>query len=233
VRDVAVIGVPGDEWGQRIEAVVVPVAGRTVDQEALRAFVRGRLRGSKTPDRVHLVRDLPRTETGKLIRRQVGALVARRQEEGSPAPGLPIAVTGRPQQCGTGPPDLITMTSVPQSAQRNRSPGFVSVMSCSLRQPATVIVDGVRTPVGKRRGALAGQHAVDLCAHVLTALADIARLKPERRRDRDWPPAWRLRHRARRGLRSAGRVPRREACVPGGSAATRLRGQAPYPASRG
>lgn len=35
-----------------------------------------------------------------------------------------------------------------------------------------VIVDGVRTPIGKRRGSLSGQHAADLSAHVLNALAE-------------------------------------------------------------
>ena len=42
-----------------------------------------------------------------------------------------------------------------------------------------VIVDSVRTPIGKRGGALSGHHAVDLSAHVLSALcspADIANL---------------------------------------------------------
>jgi acyl-CoA synthetase (AMP-forming)/AMP-acid ligase II len=76
VLDVAVIGVSDEEWGQRIEAAVVPVPGHSVDPEALRELVRGRLRGSKTPDRVHIVERLPRTETGKLVRRQVTALIA-------------------------------------------------------------------------------------------------------------------------------------------------------------
>jgi acetyl-CoA acyltransferase len=35
-----------------------------------------------------------------------------------------------------------------------------------------VIVDAVRTPVGKRNGSLAGVHAVNLSAHVLTALVE-------------------------------------------------------------
>lgn len=41
-----------------------------------------------------------------------------------------------------------------------------------------VIVDGVRTAIGKRRGALSGHHAVDLSAHVLTALAERTGLDP-------------------------------------------------------
>jgi acetyl-CoA acyltransferase len=41
-----------------------------------------------------------------------------------------------------------------------------------------VIVEAVRTPVGRRRGALSGVHPVDLSAHVLTALADRSGIDP-------------------------------------------------------
>lgn len=44
-----------------------------------------------------------------------------------------------------------------------------------------VIVDAVRTPIGKRNGALSGVHPVDLSAHVLTQLAERNRTRPERR----------------------------------------------------
>src|SRR5215212_8693636 len=47
VRDAVVVGIPDEEWGQRLEAVVVPRPGSTLDLEALRTEVRGTLRGSK------------------------------------------------------------------------------------------------------------------------------------------------------------------------------------------
>lgn len=71
VLDAVVVGVPDEEWGQRIEAVVVPRAGVAVDTEELRAAVRATLRGSKTPDRIVCWPELPRTPTGKLVRRDV------------------------------------------------------------------------------------------------------------------------------------------------------------------
>nr|WP_234441641.1 long-chain fatty acid--CoA ligase [Streptomyces sp. WM6386] len=71
VLDAVVVGVPDEEWGQRIEAVVVLREGATVDADALRAQVRGTLRGSKTPDRITRWRELPRTPTGKLVRRDI------------------------------------------------------------------------------------------------------------------------------------------------------------------
>ena len=71
VADVVVVGVPDDEWGQRLAAVVVRAPGSDVDQDELRAWVRARLRSSKTPDRVEFRAELPRTDTGKLLRRTV------------------------------------------------------------------------------------------------------------------------------------------------------------------
>ncbi|WP_280490244.1 class I adenylate-forming enzyme family protein [Nocardia carnea] len=71
VLDVAVVGLPDEEWGQRIEAVVVQRPGMSVDGEELRSFVRNALRSSKTPERIVYWDELPRTETGKLVRRHV------------------------------------------------------------------------------------------------------------------------------------------------------------------
>ncbi|MEU1185530.1 class I adenylate-forming enzyme family protein [Streptomyces sp. NPDC005820] len=80
VLDAVVVGVPDEEWGQRIEAVVVLRDGGAVDADALRAQVRGTLRGSRTPDRITRWRELPRTPTGKIVRRDiVEALTAEGQ----------------------------------------------------------------------------------------------------------------------------------------------------------
>jgi acyl-CoA synthetase (AMP-forming)/AMP-acid ligase II len=79
VRDVAVVGVPDQEWGERIAAAVVRVPGAEVSGEELTAWARSRLRGSRTPDEVWFVDALPRTATGKIIRRDlIAALAAER-----------------------------------------------------------------------------------------------------------------------------------------------------------
>jgi acyl-CoA synthetase (AMP-forming)/AMP-acid ligase II len=78
IAEVCVVGLPDEEWGQRIVAVVVCSEGHVVDPKILQNSVRDVLRGSKTPEEI-IVRDsLPHTETGKMLRRVVlSELVAR------------------------------------------------------------------------------------------------------------------------------------------------------------
>ena len=77
VADVCVVGVPDDEWGQRIVAAVVLRPGASVDEATLRDSVRVQLRGAKTPDSIVFRDTLPHTDTGKMLRRVVlGDLLA-------------------------------------------------------------------------------------------------------------------------------------------------------------
>ncbi|SNT36698.1 class I adenylate-forming enzyme family protein [Rhodococcoides kyotonense] len=69
VSDAGVVGVADDDWGQRIAAHVVLYPGKTLSVDDVRAWVRSKLRSSKTPDDVIFHDELPRTDTGKLLRR--------------------------------------------------------------------------------------------------------------------------------------------------------------------
>jgi acyl-CoA synthetase (AMP-forming)/AMP-acid ligase II len=77
VAECVVAGVPDVEWGQRIGAFVIPRPGADVDAEQLQAWVRERLRGSKTPEQVLFVDEFPTTPTGKVVRRDLVALLQR------------------------------------------------------------------------------------------------------------------------------------------------------------
>ncbi|MCD6639338.1 MAG: AMP-binding protein [Nocardioides sp.] len=70
VHEAAVVGVPDDYRGEAVTAFVSLKAGTTATPEELIAFVRERLAAYKCPRVVHVVSDLPKTQTGK-IRRNV------------------------------------------------------------------------------------------------------------------------------------------------------------------
>jgi len=74
--DVAVLGVPDNEWGEKAAAVVV-VGKQAPSADGLAAWVKARLRSSKTPEVWAFREALPNNDTGKLLRRQLKAATCR------------------------------------------------------------------------------------------------------------------------------------------------------------
>jgi bile acid-coenzyme A ligase len=73
VVDQVVVGVPDDEWGQRVHAIVqVSDPQRPPSPEALRDFCKTRLAAYKVPKSFEVVERVPRTEAGKLNRTDLG-----------------------------------------------------------------------------------------------------------------------------------------------------------------
>lgn len=74
VADVATVGVPNEEFGEEVKAVVVPADGRAPSEalaKELIAFCRERLAHFKCPRSVDFTAEVPRSEAGKIYRRKV------------------------------------------------------------------------------------------------------------------------------------------------------------------
>ena len=69
VSEAAVHARPDDEWGEAVVATVVLAPGGAATADELRAHVRGRLAAFKVPKDVGFATTLPRTPSGKLLRR--------------------------------------------------------------------------------------------------------------------------------------------------------------------
>jgi len=78
VEEAAVIGIPSPEWGQEPRAIVVLKEGKTATAEELIEFCRERLASFKRPRSIIFTDELPRTSTGKVLKRVL------REEYGAP-----------------------------------------------------------------------------------------------------------------------------------------------------
>jgi len=76
VADVAVFGIPDDDWGEQVKAVVQPAAGVTGDEQLaaeILASLEGRLARMKWPRSIDFTNELPRDPSGKLLKRRLRA----------------------------------------------------------------------------------------------------------------------------------------------------------------
>jgi long-chain acyl-CoA synthetase len=71
IREVAVIGVKDEYRGETVKAVVSLKPGESVEPEALIAYCKERMAAYKYPRQVEIIDDLPKTATGKILRREL------------------------------------------------------------------------------------------------------------------------------------------------------------------
>lgn len=83
VRDVAVVGVPNEKWGELVHCCVVAMPGATPTPRELTLFLRDRLADYKIPSTYHFVSTLDRNPAGKVLRRTIRErLTAQHQLQG-------------------------------------------------------------------------------------------------------------------------------------------------------
>ncbi|HWX96701.1 MAG TPA: AMP-binding protein [Solirubrobacteraceae bacterium] len=73
IEEAAVVGVPDEEFGERLKAFIVRRNGASLDEEQVKRYVRDNLARFKVPRDVVFVAELPRNETGKVLKRVLRA----------------------------------------------------------------------------------------------------------------------------------------------------------------
>jgi acyl-CoA synthetase (AMP-forming)/AMP-acid ligase II len=83
VADVAVLGRPDPTWGEAVHAVIIPAAGAAVPAAEIIAWCRDQLAHFKCPKSVEFTDSLPRTTTGKVLKRELRTQLASVSQRGA------------------------------------------------------------------------------------------------------------------------------------------------------
>jgi acyl-CoA synthetase (AMP-forming)/AMP-acid ligase II len=71
VQDCAVIGVPHEKWGEAVKAIVQLIPNASATEDELITLCKGKIGGMKAPKSVDFWEQLPKTDTGKILKREI------------------------------------------------------------------------------------------------------------------------------------------------------------------
>jgi long-chain acyl-CoA synthetase len=77
IEDCAVVGVPDRTWGEKVIAYLVPRKGQNMEMDGLKNFLKTRLSAFKLPKEYYVVKELPKSPQGKILRKEVRKLYGR------------------------------------------------------------------------------------------------------------------------------------------------------------
>lgn len=81
VEECAVVGLPDREWGERVTAFIKPKQDRSVSPEELKSFLKTKLAPFKVPKEYIVVEEIPKSSTGKILKRELRRQFAGNSEE--------------------------------------------------------------------------------------------------------------------------------------------------------
>jgi long-chain acyl-CoA synthetase len=71
VEECAVVGIPDKEWGERVVAVIIPRGDLAISVQDAKAFLKARLSPFKVPKEYFLVKEMPKSAAGKVLKREL------------------------------------------------------------------------------------------------------------------------------------------------------------------
>jgi long-chain acyl-CoA synthetase len=79
VQECSVVGLPDQQWGERVVAFIVPKEGEAVSGKELKSFLKARLSPYKVPKEYVMLKELPKGSTGKILKRELKETFGHRE----------------------------------------------------------------------------------------------------------------------------------------------------------